>query len=222
MKSAFSRYQKKAYPIRYEGTLIVHTLVGGTPTDPNVAKAWIESKLDSSDDIIRDQVAEIMADRGVGKDEAAEILKMNKHLNGFKRDSNGLYIEGRQLKAAMKEAASVAVAAGKLDARGWGKTNKGLKSWLAEHIIVLEDKLYLGVNEPTGVMQRFIATFRGTGIQYEEFVEDAKINFTVTTDQDFTAEQWAMLWLTGERQGLGSSRSQGFGTYTVTSWNKVS
>ena len=121
----------------------------------------------------------------------------------------------------MKEAANVAVGAGKLDSRGWGKTNKGLKGWLAEHIIVEDERLHLGVTEPTGVMQRFISTFRGTGIQYEEFVEDAKLSFTIATDQDFTAEQWAMIWLTGERQGIGASRSQGFGTYTVTTWNKL-
>ncbi len=69
-------------------------------------------------------------------------------------------------------------------------------------------------------MQRFVSTFRGTGIQYEEYVEDAKINFTIASDYDFSEEEWAMLWLTGQEQGIGASRSQGFGRYKVIGWDK--
>lgn len=221
MKSAFETYRQRAYAHEYAGTIHVATIVGGTPTDPKVAESWLKTKLADKDDLIREQVAEVMLERGVTAEEAAELVNIAKHLNGFKRDEHGLYIEGRQLKAAIKEAACVAVAAEKLPARGWGKTNKGIKSFVAEHICVVEDRLPLGVAEPTGVLQRFIATFRGTGIQYEEYVEDAKIGFSVLSDFDFTEEQWAMLWLTGEQQGIGASRSQGFGRYTVVAWDKV-
>lgn len=62
---------------------------------------------------------------------------------------------------------------------------------------------------------------RGTGIQYEEYVTDAVIGFTVLTDHKFTDEQWAMIWLTGEQQGLGATRSQGYGRYTVTEWTSI-
>ncbi|HEY3718328.1 MAG TPA: hypothetical protein VGL39_27715 [Jatrophihabitantaceae bacterium] len=222
--SPFAKFTEKAWPHRFEGTLTVPTLVGGIPTDPNVAEAWLRSKLADSDDLIRAQVAETMTERGVGVDEATEIVNANKHLNGFKRDQargGELYIEGRQLKAALKEAASVAVAAGKLDARGWGKTNKGLLGFLAEHVSVTEDRIYLGVTKPTGILQRFVHTFRGSGIQYEEYVEDAEITFTVRSDWPFTDEQWAMIWLTGQEQGIGASRSQGYGRYTVTRWEQT-
>ena len=47
------------------------------------------------------------------------------------------------------------------------------------------------------------------------------IPFTVVTDHDFTDKDWAMIWTTGELQGLGASRSQGYGTYTVTKWEKT-
>lgn len=80
----------------------------------------------------------------------------------------------------------------------------------------------LGVTEPTGVSQRFVHTFRGSGIQYEEYVTDAEIRFTVTTDYDFTEEQWAMLWLTGQQQGIGATRSMGFGRYEVIKWDRIS
>jgi hypothetical protein len=220
--SAFAKYVPKAYPYQYSGTLHVYRIAGGIPTDPKVAEGWIATKLGtSSESAIQAQVAEVMAERGVAAEEAVEIVNTNRHLNGFKRDSNGLYIEGRQLKAAIKEAASVAAAAGKLPLRKWGMTNKGLSGFVAEHICVVEDKLPLGVTEPTGIAQRFVHTFRGTGIQYEEYCDDVEIDFTVTTDHKFSNEQWAMLWLTGEQQGIGATRSQGYGRYTVTKWEAV-
>ncbi len=220
-ESVFAKYNKTSWPYRFAGSLLVGTIAGGTPTDQKVAEGWLKTKLGAKDDLLREMVAETMAERGVTADEAAAIVDTNKHLNGFKRDDNGLYIEGRQLKAALKEAASVAVAAGKLEMRGWGKTNKGLLGFLAEHVHIIEDRLHLGVTEASGITQRFVHTFRGTGIQYEEYVADAKISFTVETDYKFTDEQWAHIWLTGERQGIGASRSQGFGKYTVTSWEKA-
>lgn len=220
-ESVFARFQPKAWPFRYTGSMVVGTIAGGTPTDSKVAEGWLKTKLAAKDDLIRDMVAETMAERGVTADEAAKIVDEFKHLNGFKRDGSGLYIEGRQLKAALKEAASVAVASGKLDGRGWGKTNKGLLSFLAEHVHVVEDRLHLGVTEASGIAQRFVHTWRGTGIQYEEYVNDAKISFTVESDYEFTEEQWAHIWLTGERQGIGASRSQGFGKYTVSSWERL-
>ncbi len=219
--SAFAKYIPQAWPYRYRGTMHVDRICGGIPTDPKVAEGWLRTKLGATDEAqIQKQVAEVMAERGVTEQEAVEEVNTNRHLNGFKRDESGLYIEGRQLKAAIKEAASVAVAAGKLNSRGWGKTNKGLLNFLAEHVCVVEDRLPLGVTEPTGVNQRFVSTWRGTGIQYEEYVDGPEVGFTILTDYEFTEEQWAMIWLTGSQQGIGATRSQGYGRYTVTEWKR--
>lgn len=220
--SAFAEYRQKAWPFTFRATLLVGTIAGGTPTDPKVAEGWLRTKLGAKDDLIREMVAQTMVERGVDAETAAKEVDNLKHLNGFRRDpEKGLYIEGRQAKAAIKEAASVAGASGKLPLKKWGLTGKGLLGYISEHVFVVEDRLYLGVMEPTGVVQRFVHTWRGSGIQYEEYVENAEITMTVVTDHDFTAEQWAMLWLTGEQQGIGASRSQGFGRYEVTSWERL-
>lgn len=71
------------------------------------------------------------------------------------------------------------------------------------------------------ISQRFVHTWRGSGIQMEEYVTDAKLAFTVTTDHDFSTEEWALLWLTGEQQGIGATRSQGYGRYEVTRWERL-
>lgn len=215
----FDKYRDDAFPYQYSGTLHVGVICGGVPTDPKVAEGWLKTKLGIDNDrLIQEMVAETMIERGVSPEEAVSMVNAQKNLNGFKRDEKGLYIEGRQLKAALKEAVNVAVAAGKLDKRGWGKTNKGLLGYLAEHVFVVEERLHLGVAEATGINQRFVHTFRGTGIQYEEYVEGADIDFTVISDHDFTDKEWATIWLCGEQQGIGASRSQGYGRYEVTRW----
>lgn len=213
--SVFDSYRDKAYPHRWEGTLLVATIAGGTPTDPKVAEGWLRTKIADKDDLLREMVAETMVERGVTADEAAEQVISDKHLNGFKRDGDGLYIEGRQLKAAIKEAANI-----RWPKERWGPSKKGTRSFFAEHVFVPEDRLHLGVTEASGVNQRFVHTWRGAGIQYEEFVEDAKIDFSVLTDHDFSGEQWAMLWLTGEQNGIGATRSQGYGRYEVVRWER--
>lgn len=226
--SAFDQFRLDAWNFEFAGQLQVVTIVGGVPSNDRVAEGWIRSKLGLTNDrIIQEAVAQTMAERGVTAEEATRIVNEMKNLNGFKRDDKGLYIEGRQLKAAIKEAANVALAAGKLEKRGWGETNKGLLGFIAEHVFVVEDRLHLldangnNVKAPTNINQRFVSTFRGTGIQYEEYVDEAIIDFTVRADYEFTDREWAMIWLTGEQEGLGASRSQGYGRYTIRKWDTI-
>jgi hypothetical protein len=227
--SVFSRYNNESYRFRFEGRLELGTLVGGVPSDPKVAEGWLKSKLQDNDDRIREMVAEVMVERSVGVDEATEIVNSLKNLNGFKRTANGeLFIEGRQLKAAIKEAVSVAVAAKKLEMTGWGATRKWLTNFLPEHVFVLEETLLVfskedgaPVKKPSGIFQQFVHTHRGSSIQYQEYITDAVINFNVISDHPFTTKDWAMIWTTGEKNGLGASRSQGYGTYQVTRWDTV-
>lgn len=224
MTHPFEKFKAKAWPIHFAGQIVVGTIAGTMPTDSKVAEGFIKRKLGVDDERqLHDLVMELMLDRGLNEEQALKHANDLKHLVGFKRDSNGLYYEGRQLKAAIKEACNVAVAAGKVSSRGWGCTNKGLTDFSAEHIMVVEDRLPLGVSEPSGVIQSFPKNkrTRQTGIQYTEYVTDAKIDFTVKADWDFTEEQWAMFWLTGEEQGIGGSRSQGFGRYTLTRWERL-
>jgi hypothetical protein len=233
----FSKYDNESYKFRFQGQIELGTLVGGVPSDPKVAEGWLKSKLQDNDDRIREMVAEVMVEREVGMEEATEIVNNLKNLNGFKRTPNGvLFIEGRQLKAALKEAVSVAVSAGKLEMTGWGKTRKWLTNFLPEHVFVLQETLEIKqwavngedkggdlvkVTKPSGIFQQFVHTHRGSSIQYQEYVTFAVIEFDVISDHPFTTKDWAMIWTTGEKNGLGASRSQGYGTYEVTRWDAV-
>lgn len=218
--SVFKKLYKDVWAHTWHGTIHVDTLTGGVPSDPKIIEGWLRTKTAFKDDLIREMIAEVMAEQNKTVEEATEIIAKQQHLNVFRRDENGLYIEGRQLKAAIKEAVSVAIGSGTLEKQGWGKTNKWITSFVAEHIHVVEPKLHIGRNEADGIIQRFIHSFQGNAIQYEEYVEGVDISFTIVSDYDFDDKTWATIWLTGELQGIGASRSQGSGRYTVTRWEK--
>lgn len=239
-ESVFAEIKGRSFPYTYHGTIEVGTLVGGIPSDPNVARGWLETKLKgvTSEEQLQRMVSEVMLDRKVTSDEALDIVNKMKNLNGFKRgrelDSQGLptgrdgvlYYEARQLKAALREAVGVAVGSDKIKQQGWGNTRKWISGFFPEHVFILEEKLYLHDSngqpflEPTDVLQQFVHTRFGSSIQYQEFVENAQFDFTVVTDYLFADKDWAMIWTTGEMNGLGASRSQGYGTYKVIKWEK--
>ncbi len=223
--SVFEKYRDKVYQYRYATEIIVGNLHGGVPTDPKVAEAWIKTKMtEDRDDVVKELVAKTMAERGLDPadpltteqlDEVVAEAVKARQLSGFYRTPEGeLAIRGRHVKAMIKEAANIAYAKDR-----WGPTNKGTKSFFAEHVFVAEDWIPLGRSAPDGIDQRFVSTWRGTGIQYDEYVEDVKVSFTVMTDHKFTADQWGTLWVIAERNGLGAARSQGFGTFEVTGWD---
>lgn len=230
--SVFSDIDTESYPYRFNVELSLANIVGGTPSDPKVAEGWLRSKLTETDERIQEMVAQVMEERKVTEREAVTIVNNLKNLNGFRRTSNGtLFVEGRQVKAMLKEATSIAVSVGKIQMTGWGATKKWLTKFLPEHVFVIDTTIPLWqhdendnlvpVKEPTDIHQQFVHTFRGSAIQYQEFVDDAVIKFTVISDHNFTTRDWKMIWTTAEKNGLGASRSQGYGTFQVTKWETV-
>lgn len=232
MDGIFAQFEDTVWQYKYAGKIWVATLAGGTPSDPRVIEGHIRSKLVGSEEMVQEAIAKTMVDRNVGVEEATEIVSASKNLNGFKVDpEHGLFIEGRQLKAAIKESVGCAVAAGTIPQRQWGATGKSIHGFIAEHVVVDNDRLYLTqdgqpVFKADDVVQRFVHTWRGTGIQYEEVVYGAEFEFTILCDFDFdnttkTDNFWRKIWLTGQNQGIGASRSQGFGRYKIVGWEPI-
>lgn len=239
----FEKYVPSTWKFRYKAVLEFVDIAGGVPSDSKVAEGWIKSKAKdpNKEDRIRTEVAKLMVERNLSEDEAAAELNSMRNCNGFRRLESDitidgkkyvkgqLYIEGRQVKAALKEAVSVAVAAGNLEARKWGNTNKGAISFAAEHIQVLTEQVFLEhpdgspVLKPTDVLQTFPVNpiTKQTGIQYTEVCRRVLAEVVVTTDSEYSEEKWATIWLTGGLQGLGASRSQDHGRYKVVVWEQI-
>lgn len=258
--SVFADISARLFKHRYAVTLHIGTLVGGVPTDPDVAAGWIKTKMGlPTEDLVKAEVEKVMDERGVTPDAAIEEVNRNRHLTGFKRDFGSavavadqkkaattgfvfegkrkifteaearrtfgeLGIEGRQLKAMLKEATMIAGAADHIPMTKWGKTNKAIKGYLAEHMFVREDWIPLGVTEPSAIVQSFVHTWRGAGIKLEEHVNDVEAHFTIVTDDDFAERDkdfFGKILSVGEMNGVGASRSQGYGRFVVTRFEKL-
>lgn len=240
-RSVFAELAARVYSHRWEATLALPVLRGGVPSDPKVAEGWIRTKFRDKDAVIKELVEETIAarlgegepvDQAVAVDEAIAAVADTRCLNGFKRTPAGeFYIEARQVKAMIKEAANIRWAKGR-----WGPTSKGTRSWFAEHVFVPDGPIL--VRDEDGkprdtvdeVTQDFVHSRFGAAIKYAETVRDVTVSFVVKSDWDLDAERakdgeqrsWGHLWVTAEQQGLGADRSQGFGTFAVTRWERVS
>lgn len=226
-KSVFAEARKRLYSTVYSVTLRMDTLVGGTPADPAKLAAWIRTKFPDStaDSRIMQAITEVAVaiaqETGVAPDrDVAVEAVVDKNLNVFKRDANSgeLIIEGRQVKSMLKECVNI-----RWPKNRWGPTNKGPRSWFSEHCFVLEDSIGLGIYEPTRIQERFVHTWRGNGISRDEVAEGCELSFTMALDTDdvISQDMWGELFVTGEMNGLGAVRSQGYGTFVVTRFDKI-
>lgn len=219
--------------VRYRATLqFKHLIVGGIPSDKSVIEGWIRSRMDLGDAAIADLVATTAQERGVMTPDEAIALVMASELapsvNGFKRDADGrLCIEGRIVKAALKEWANSAYPGTKFP----GKANieglrKGLMRYLAEAVTVEEVLIPLGVTEPTEVEERIkhVMTPQGprSSINRVEVVAQPRVTFTIRVRDDFIPQEaWARIWTVGEGIGLGSDRGRSDGQFDLAGWEKV-
>lgn len=212
-------------------------IMGGTPRDPKLVMGWLKARM-GVDELERQRILtiETMKESGLLEkidpaqlhmltldqlEEVAEKLGESRQVNGFKRDDDGLYIESRTVKALFKEATNILFAGEK-----WGVTRKGPKAMVAERIFVQPDRIHLGVDSPSGV-DTFVGHVTGpqgprSTLTRYEFVFQPRIEFAVKVARDFMTErQWQELWVLAQDNGLGSLRSQGFGTFDIIEWEEV-
>lgn len=141
---------------------------------------------------------------------------------GFKRDQDGLYIEARQVKAMLKEAAQ---------RLGIVKNVRGSRQVLQHdlHVRALDggQKIHVGRDEPDGVDERPISVITPQGprtsLKRYEYITEPELAFEIRLlaggigngliDADTLHD---MLEL-GSELGLGADRSQGEGTFDLVS-----
>lgn len=226
-KAAAQTYTQYRATLRFK-----NLIVGGIPSDKSVIEGWIRSRMDLGDAAISELVEQTVEERGVlTPDEAIEAVMQSElapSVNGFKRDDNGeLCIEGRIVKAALKEWMNSAYPGTKFP----GKTKieglrKGLMGYAAEAVRVDDLLIGLGVKEPTAIEERIkhVMTPRGprSSINRVEVVEQPEVTFTISVRDDFIPEDaWARIWSVGEAIGLGSDRGRSDGQFELTEWQRL-
>jgi hypothetical protein len=205
-------------------------LLGGIPKSPEVIEGWLRSRAGiNQDEEIRQAMLRTLVELGAEVtpemsyeqlSEASKSLAAVKNTNGFKRNDSGLYIEDRQIKAAIKEAVNILYAGER-----WGKTKKGPRNFTAERVFIGPSEISLGKPEPDGVelMMVHAQTPRGpmSSLSYHEYVEGAVFSFQVQVVRDeIEAENWPEIWLLCQENGIGACRSQSYGRFDVTQWKE--
>ncbi len=226
-------------------------ILGGIPKDPKIIEGWLRTKAGvTNEEEIRQMLIRTMQETGQDVDAgasfeeliaASEKIAGQKQTQGFKFDDTGLYIESRIIKAAIKEDVNILWAGyGEKDEKGkripaFGRENnptaKGAKSFVAERIFVNPDRIYLlrdgePVTKADGIHLSIGHITGPSGprstLGYHEYVEQPVVEFEVMATRDcIPGDDWATLWAQAEENGIGTSRSMGFGRFDFLLWERV-
>jgi hypothetical protein len=232
----------------YEATLhFTGRLIGGAPSDPQLVEGWLKKNLGFTDEEMlktwtKRHLTEVQgldpADvNDAALEKAIEENAIEKKAQVFKRTPDGKpYIEGRHLKAMLKEATSIAYPDGE---HKWGQYRAGSRSkyagqmvggkdprsvvaervWVPEQPFVIADDTD-GFDLAVG----HIRDWKGTrsAIGYYEYVTQPVFSISLQVLDDFLdPEQWERIWRVAERNGLGARRSQGAGQFVVVAWERL-
>lgn len=182
----------------------------------DIMGVWLRRKL--KDKLTEDEI-DALAEQTF--DEAFNEATEEKSCTFKATDDGHLYIEGRQVKALLKEAGS---------RMGFGKAIKGtrpsLKQDLHEAVHVDEDVLLLtrdgdSITEPDGIDTRPIHVMGPQGprtaIKAVDYVTQAELRFTVRVlkSSGVTVDILKQILAFGQDLGLGADRSQGAGKFEV-------
>lgn len=233
----------------------VDRLAGGSPKDPKLVEGWLRKGMGITD---REELAlrtrQHLREMGESLDEEMQkvvndasstmedLIKVSEKIageiqtQGFKRDEEGRpYIEGRHLKAGIKETVNILFAGekwGAINGKGSGMSyqGKGPKSFTAERVFVEPRQIVIG--DPDDIeVDLFIGHINGpqgpqSTIGYYEFVYQKPVALEVLQlrsqkkggkgEPALDPETWAKVWSHMELNGLGAMRSQGFGQFVVT------
>jgi hypothetical protein len=201
-------------------------LVGGIPVLPegqraNAYESWARGQgVEPSD---AEELADKLAEDPDMPVAAEEIEGLH---TGFRADEKGIYIEARQVKAMIREASQ---------RLGLIKRVRGTRQVIQHDVHVRAkdgtQKLYFGMERPTGTDQRAISvvTRQGprTAIKTFDFVQEGELEFVVRVlaggvgDGLVGEDELQAIMELGGELGLGADRSQGEGTFDVLSFEQT-
>jgi len=181
----------------YKVTLVFRKrLVGGIPQQPDALRRWLELRGKEQ------HYAEML--EGIEPVQTPKI--------GFLRDDDGLYIESRQIKAGLKEAANAIKSIAGI---------RNMRAKVKDRVFVTPARIHLGREAPDGDFVRIVhgMTMLGprTSMKICEYVEQPEITFflKVLDDGVITEEQLRMMFEWLSEAGLGAERAQGEGKFVV-------
>lgn len=186
-------------------------VIGGIPRSKKLIQLYLKAKFGESTEEFADQLAEEVQANDL--EEKQEIMT-----TGFKRDEHGLYLSDYQVKAMLKQCASLL----KITV-----TTRGSKQVFAEGLVIRPVRLHVGRMEPDGVEEfcGHVMTLQGKRsiLRHGEFVRQATLDFEVwmLDTKVLTLSQVEQCLLLGQEVGLGSCRSFEQGKFDVVKFEAM-
>lgn len=180
-------------------------ILGGVPRSAEAVKSWLTAR--ALGRLLEETLSEVEL---VANEEVAWM--------GFKRDARGLFIESRQVKAMIKECAVTL---------SLTKEVRGLRQHLVYGTFVKPDRIYLGVDEPTGTMEVVgqVQSPRGPRsiLKKVDYVQGPEIEFEIWTllNGKLSGEYLRRVLELGQESGLGAMRTQGYGQFDVIGFHPL-
>lgn len=220
----------------YKAEYHLDTLVGGIPKDPDTIRQWLKARLELGETEILAIADETIREMGwtagdLGSEQLDElvdtVMARDTKGNSFKQVDGTLVIEGRQVKAAIKEAANALYpGVTKWPNHPGAGTKKGLASYMVERVEVVDRYIPLGRKVPDIIGEQRIKHISGpqgkrSTINVVDLCENVNISFTVRVLDDFvTSELWGELFEYIELGGIGADRARGDGRGSLLKWTR--
>ncbi len=218
----------------YRVKIHLSNIAGGIPMQGDLISGWVDATNKSKTAEDRNRIKEATID------ELGDLAEETASRNGvtFKKDpDHGLYVEGRQIKAMLKESANIIKDLVRGEKKGKkGKESgdpemvkgiSGFKSKVADRVFVVEKKVYLGREKADRTEERAIhvMTRQGprTSLKRVDIVDDVEIEFTVRRLRCKEVPEEALYGILAYSRdiGLGAERSQGRGTFQILAVDKI-
>ena len=218
---------KKLYDV-YDVTIRFREKVcGGKPMNEELLRSHIIRKTGHDDELTTKLVEQAM--EGMPPDEGDLDKKVQNSRSRFHSDEHGVYIDTYQMKAMLRQSASM---------RRLYTKKVGTKQICAEGMevkgLLHERRLHFGKMRPTGTYEAplHIMTAAGKidGIKQVDFLEEEGIELsfqvwilhTDAKEKRHVGEEDLVDILTfSQENGVGSNRSQGYGKFDIANFKRV-
>lgn len=210
-------------------------LLGGWPKNPDTALAMLQARVNRGciDPSVLEEYEAQLAAQNTADGEGVIQEAIERAATGFLTDAHGLYIEGRQLVAGFREVATTLGFTGTWGWRnvlqhGFGIRTDSRSTGIFDHVYFQRDGKQ--VQEPEGVHQMIAHVMTAQGprntIKFHDYLEPGvKFCFEVwraagKAGQDMPEKEIAAMLAALQENGLGCSRSQGFGRFDIEEIDK--
>ncbi len=199
MESCKDLYRGYDVRIRFRSKIL-----GGIPRSRELIGIWLRVR-HKGQSIRQEEIERI--DKAVGADDSTE----SRSWTVFMQDKNGLFLEEKNIKGLLKEAARLL-------------RRPSFRDLINHGVWIRPQKLYLLRNGrpipiPDGHMERPLQVGRTSGptaaLKREDYVTEASLKFHLFVVAVALNEEIENLLKIGEEIGLGASRSLGFGKFDV-------